>query len=112
MPKYGYNYPWSGLLGRIADCCIYCGDNGSSFQMSSRGARCCRCNSNKEPIPELLEKFNREYERLAKEWCLANGLDYEATVKNYFEHLGPPLQERDGPIPNAGNDYSVRIKNE
>jgi hypothetical protein len=109
MPTYGYNYPWSGRLGSITDCCIYCGDSGPSFQMSSRGARCCRCNSNSEPIPELLEKYTQEYERLAKEWCVAHGLDYEATIQNYFDNLGPKSQERDGPIPNAEIDYSVKI---
>lgn len=66
MAFYGYNYPWSGRLGSIADCCIYCGDFGPSFHLSSRGARCGNCRGTLEPIPELYEKFEKEYVRFSQ----------------------------------------------
>lgn len=74
-----YNYPWSGRLGRIADRCLYCGDNGTAWQISSSGTYCygpeCRENrrNGAQPLPELEKKFEETYERLAREWCQQNG---------------------------------------
>ena len=45
-------------------------------------------------IPELLEKFKKEAERLTKEWCAKNFVNYEATVKNFEENLGPQENTR------------------
>lgn len=75
------NYPWSGKLGRIADCCIHCGDAGSSFQLSSAGERCCYCKSSDTPLEALLTKLTRDAERLAREWCDRNGVDYDAEIR-------------------------------
>jgi hypothetical protein len=72
--------PWSGRLGRIAECCIYCGDKGTSFQISSRGASCTKCDPNSQPIPELEKQFCEQYEKLAREWCTKNWIDYDATL--------------------------------
>ena len=107
MKLYGYNYPWSGRLGRLADRCIYCGDNGPSFQISSRGSACLKCPDDAKPIPELYDEYCREYEAKARIWCDERNIDYDATVANYEKHLGPPLQMRDGPIPNADQDFTV-----
>lgn len=109
MPIYGYNYPWSGRLGRIGVRCIYCGDTGPSFQYSSAGCKCTKCPGDAVPIPEYEREFEAIYDQQAREWCLERGIDYEATVQNYLEHLGPPRQERDEPIPGADQDYSVPI---
>ena len=84
-----YNLPWAGRLGRVADCCIFCGESGFRFQASSF-AGCLNCpNRGGKPIPELVKKFRDKGKRLAKQWCLARGIDYEATIKNYEEYLGP-----------------------
>lgn len=107
MAVYSYNYPWSGRLGSISRCCLYCGDSGPSFQVSSFGARCLKCSHDAEPIPELVAEYEANYERLAVAWCDSRGIDYEATVANYEKNLGPKLQERNSPIPGAENDYSV-----
>ncbi len=75
------NYPWSGRLGRIATKCIYCGESGMSFGLSSAGNRCCRCNSSMTPIPELRDAFLVRVELLAREWCRKNGFDYDEEMK-------------------------------
>ncbi len=74
------NYPWSGKLGRIADCCIYCGDSSMTFQLSSAPNRCCYCKSTDTPVAELYGKFVNKSERLAREWCAGNGYDYDAEI--------------------------------
>lgn len=112
MSFYGYNYPWSGLLGRIFDCCPYCGNSGYDWLASSapycHGKECRkRRKAGAKPIPELVTKQEREYERLARLWCDEHNIDYDKTVQNYLNHLGPPLQERDDPIPGADKDYTV-----
>jgi len=84
--------------------------------MSSRPGAClsptCPRRSGKGPIPELLAEAEARYDKLARAWCLKEGIDYEATVKNYLDHCGPPLQERNDPIPNAGNDYTIYLPKE
>jgi hypothetical protein len=91
-----YNYPWSGRLGNIAKQCVYCGEAGSRFRISSRAFQCCNCpNKTDEPIPELMEQVKKDYERLAREWCLKNGMDYDTVVKEMWEKYGgPPNQEK------------------
>lgn len=108
--KFGFNYPWSGKLGRATDCCIYCGDSGPSFQISSHTTKCCKCRSNATPDPVLFQKMMENYNKSARAWCVSNGLDYEATVQNYLQNLGPHIQERPDPIPNAEKDYSVKLE--
>jgi hypothetical protein len=96
-----YNYPWSGKLGRIAERCIYCGNNGPAFHLSSAGTTCCEetCRAYRQtgakPAPAFEAKFKADYERLAKEWCLAHNIDYDQTIKDLAEkYNGPPDQER------------------
>lgn len=88
-----YNYPWTGRLGAIATRCIYCGDDGPSFQISSRGNCCMQCFGRKKPNPELEKEYLERYEQLAEAWCLEHGIDYAATVKNFSEKVGPMDQE-------------------
>lgn len=108
MSLYGYNYPWSGKLGGCAMCCLYCGRDDIHFQMSSRIGRCVspECKRRK-PIPRLLRAFEKESKRLAKKWCKERGIDFDATVKNFGRNLGPPLQEREGPIPIPDNYFEL-----
>ncbi len=112
MSHYGYNYPWSGKLGRVADCCPYCGESGAAWRASSapycHGQECrIKRRSGAKPIQELIDKHNQKYERLAREYCQNHNIDYEKTIQNYLDHLGPPIQERDVPIPGADKDYTV-----
>src|SRR4051812_38383915 len=110
MGLYGYNYPWSGRLGRISKRCHFCGKSGDHFNISSHGDRCCdpACRQKRvAEIPEIAAETEAEYQRLARKWCAKRGIDFEATVANYEAHLGPPLQERDTPIPGAEKDYTV-----
>ena len=104
--QYGYNLPWSGFLGRIANCCLYCGNNGDSWSYSSSAVRCLSCNEEK-PNEKLMAEHQAKYELMAKKWCEDRGIDYHATVVNYEKNLGQNPQERIDPIPNAGNDYIV-----
>lgn len=115
MPIYSYNYPWSGRLGRIAECCLYCGRTDSSWVYSSHGDRCLHreCPSRKPdavPIPELMAEFHKRYEQLAREWCRVHRIGYEETIENYLKHCGPLNQERSTPIPQAGHDWTVFLK--
>lgn len=93
-----YNYPWSGRLGRIARCCLYCGNDGPSWQISS-SSHCCdeQCHearkNGKQPIPELVKETEMLYDKLVREWCKERNINYEATVQNYYAHLGPQVSE-------------------
>lgn len=107
MSLYSYNYPWSGRLGRISRCCVYCGDSGPRFQISSRANCCTRCSSKDAPIPEFVARDESRYHELALAWCDERGIDYEATVASYEKNLGPKMQERDSPIPGADQDFTV-----
>jgi hypothetical protein len=91
-----YNYPWAGKLGRLTDRCIYCGDGGFIFQISSASSSCVKCIGTKnKPIPELEQKLINTYNQKAREWCLTNGMDYDTVVAEMEkEYGGPPNQER------------------
>lgn len=107
-----YNYPWSGRLGAVATRCIYCGDDGPSFQLSSQGASCTQCIGRKKPIPELEKEYLERCEQLAEAWCVEHGIDYAATVKNLLEKVGPMDQvgpPSEWPEINV-DDYIVRLK--
>ena len=115
-----YNFPWSGRINGHVNCCLYCGNKGSTYQISSHAGRCLdqecrkRVRDGAEPIPELLKKSNDDFDRLVRGWCSKNHIDYEATVKNYYANLGPQSNthkrykelEAEG---KTDNDYTVYI---
>lgn len=84
---YTQNYPWSGRLGRIAKRCVYCGRSGRSFGVSSHSLACvdpeCERHKNPDakPIPEFMDQVTRDRERLAREWCTINRVDYEVEIR-------------------------------
>lgn len=76
-----YNLPWAGRFGRIASCCLVCGDGGPEFQLSSAATHCLRSECyNKEPDPELYRHFQARYEQKARAWCDERNIDYDATI--------------------------------
>jgi len=83
------NAPWSGRLGRINRRCVYCGDSGPRFQISSRAATCLapecvhRRQAGAKPRPEIMDEWQAEYERLARAWCAENGYDFEAETEKW-----------------------------
>lgn len=108
MPLYGYNYPWSGKLGRIADCCLYCGRDDAAFHMSSHATRCISTNCKRaKPLSHLLKTYKKKCREMILAWCEERGIDCDATIKNFEKHLGPPLQERDDPIPIPDNYFEL-----
>lgn len=103
MSLYGYNFPWSGRIGRISDCCPYCGRSDSAWQLSSMhfclDAKCRENVKNgAKPIPELKKINDEKTDNAVRAWCLENNIDYEKTVESFFNALGPQHQERDSPI--------------
>ena len=115
-----YNYPWSGKIHGHINCCLYCGDSGPEFQISSNAGKCLGKNCRKaraegaQPIPELWDKAIADGERLTREWCAKNYVDYEATLKNYEDNLGPQsnTHERYKELEAEGKtetDYTVYI---
>ncbi len=89
-----YNYPWSGRLGRCSEVCLYCGDGGSAWSLSSAPDRCLKCSSDKQPIPELMARMEATAEESVRSWCLEHGLDYEATVEALrVQYGGDPDQD-------------------
>lgn len=95
-----YNYPWSGYITGHINCCLYCGDDGSHYRLSSHSGRClgkkCRVavRNGAKPIPELFEKMEKDFDRLVREWCAKNYINYDATVKNFEDNLGPQENTR------------------
>lgn len=84
------NYPWSGRLGRVARCCIYCGTKGPSFGFSSIGDSCLECSSKRRtanPIPELKAELDAKRLKLTKRWCIKNNFDYENIIKLNKQYL-------------------------
>ena len=67
-----YNFPWSGKIVSHITCCLYCGDNGPKYSLSSRAGRCLNkeCQeayrNGAKPIPELLEKAEIDGDRLTR----------------------------------------------
>jgi hypothetical protein len=82
-------YPWSGKLGRVADCCIYCGRKDNYFHISSRGTRCVHPECTGDiPKPELLKQFQIKYEQLVREWCKENNVDFELFLEEFDSQKG------------------------
>jgi hypothetical protein len=101
MAIYSYNYPWSGRLGRVASRCIYCGDDGTSFSVSSSGHSCTQCIGRKAPLVELELQLRETIDKTVRAWCKTRHIDYDATVAAVEAKFGPKWQDRDSPIPGA-----------
>ena len=112
MKVRAYNYPWAGRIGRVQDCCPYCGDSGMPWKMSSTG-RClsedCRLKYDK-PNPEHIERFKVKAQSLIQKWCDERNIDYEATVKKYLDVLGPPLVEQGTITPEEQDCIVYKVK--
>lgn len=87
------NLPWSGKLGRVANCCIYCGDDGIDFELSSRAVSCVNCVA-ESGRPKYGEEYANRYVLLAKRWCLDNGVDYEKSQQDHLDSLLIPQSLR------------------
>lgn len=108
-----YNYPWSGKIHSHV-CCLWCGTNGPDYYFSSDASSClgekCRRERlyGKQPNPLLVMEANERFDKMVREWCLENKIDYEATIENYFKHLGPQDSETK-PEPKPEVDYTVYL---
>jgi hypothetical protein len=93
--------PWAGLLGRIADECLYCGEKGDYFSLSSNPIAClCRTcpgqNRDKQapkPDKKLFEKYKNKCIKLSKEWCKKNNVSYEHYEQELLDDLNRFAQE-------------------
>jgi hypothetical protein len=88
-----YNYPWSGRTGRIARQCLYCGEKGSRWTLSSSATRCLSCpRRDDEPIPALWAEYIAEANQAINKWCQEHHVDREKTEKALLERYGEQSQ--------------------
>lgn len=73
---------WEGKLGRIAHCCIYCGDKGHNFKTSPIPHKCSECLYVRNPIPELSKDYNDKLTAAIIKWCDEHNIDYNSVKLN------------------------------
>lgn len=94
VPMRVYNYPWAGRFGRVARCCLHCGEKDAPFGFSSFGTRCLRCRPTDPVKPELQAAYDQALEQAVDAWCAKNNIDRAATEARMHEaYGGPPNQD-------------------